>query len=143
MEEAGFTLNSKTHVFHRKEGCPNRSNSLSPCNYYIYLIFLDYLLLCIGNALGDGDLVRSLTAQSFSLRQTQFLNDVFVPSSRKEVQGEEIHAIFGFAYYRVSLCDTIIDIYMKWKQDHSLTYKAYKAMEMIIFRNNFKGNRRD
>lgn len=82
-------LNSKTPVFHRKEGCVRiGSNCLSPCNYYIYLIFLDYLLLCVGNALGGGDLVRSLPAWSLSLRQTQFLSDAFMPSSRKEVQGE-------------------------------------------------------
>ena len=143
MEEAGFTLNSKTPVFHRKEGCLNRSNCLSPCNYYIYLRFLDCLLLCVGNALGDGDLVRSLPAWSLSLRQTQFLSDAFMPSSRKEVQGEEIHAIFGFAYYHVLLCDTIIDMYIKWKQDHSLPYKAYEATGIIIFRNNFNKNRRD
>ena len=105
LEEAGFTLNSKIHAFHRKEGHPNRSNCLSPCNYYTYLIFLGYLLLRVGNALGDGDLVRSLLSQSFSLRQTQFLSDVFMPSSRNKVQGDEMDAIFCFAYYHVSLCD--------------------------------------
>lgn len=28
----------------------------TPYNAYIYLIFIDYLLLCVGTELGDGDI---------------------------------------------------------------------------------------